>query len=121
MKNQLSLHEAIVVALINIDKKTFSATFDEIATFIDKRELFQDRKAGCTMAEQVKLRATISNGNYHYLFHQIDEQTIQLKSFPLIEKKPDKRNFVVDGEDLSDYTKNKKPIGELKKGEQILY
>ncbi len=121
MKNELSLHEAIVVALINIDKKTFSATFDEVATFIDKRGLFPIRKAGCTMLEQVMLRATQSKGRYHYLFHQIDDQTIQLKSFPPIEKKPTKKKVVVDGVDLSAYTKHKKPIARLKKNERILH
>jgi hypothetical protein len=37
MKNTLTRHEAIVIALINMNKKTFSATFDEIATYIEKR------------------------------------------------------------------------------------
>jgi hypothetical protein len=120
MKNQLYLHEAIVVALINIDKETFSATFDEIAAFIDKRDLFPNRKAGCTMSEQVMLRATQAKGYYRYLFHRIDDQTIQLKSFPLIKKKPAKTKVVIDGVDLSAYTKDKKTIAKLKKNEQII-
>jgi hypothetical protein len=103
MKNQLYLHEAIVVALVNIDKETFSATSDEIAAFIEKRELFTDRKAGCTLSEQVMLRATKSSGRYHYLFHQINDQAIQLKSFPPIVA-----------------SNKKKPIAKLRKDERIL-
>lgn len=35
MKNLLTLHEAIVIALINIDKESFTATFEEIAKYIE--------------------------------------------------------------------------------------
>jgi len=73
------------------------------------------------MSEQVMLRSTQSSGRYQYLFHRIDDHTIQLKSFPLIKKKPAKKKVIVDGVDLSAYTKEKKPIAKLKKNEQILY
>jgi hypothetical protein len=82
MKNSLSLHEAIVVALINIDKKTFAATFDDIATFIDRRELYTERKGGVDLATQVMLRSTKAKGAYMYLFEQIDKEKIQLKRVP---------------------------------------
>jgi predicted double-glycine peptidase len=79
MKNLLSLHEAIVVALINIDKETFTASFLDIARYIDKRGLFAERKGGIDLAEQVKLRSTLSSRQYDYLFYQIDDTHIQLR------------------------------------------
>lgn len=78
-KNLLTLHEAIVVALINIDKKTFTATFNEIADYIEKRNLFPDRDGIVELATQVMLRATQSSGNYLYLFEQLDKNTIRLR------------------------------------------
>jgi len=120
MKNELSLHEAIVVALINIDKKTFSATFNEIAAYIDNRNLYGERKGNITLAKQVMLRSTKAKGAYSYLFHQIDDQTIQLKSYPLIKKKPTLKKVIVDCVNLSAYTQDKKPIAKLKKNEQIV-
>ena len=44
MKNLLSLHESIVIALININKDTFTASFDEIATYIEKEIYIQNEK-----------------------------------------------------------------------------
>ena len=80
MKNNLTLHEAIVIALININKETFSAAFFEIAEFIDKRNLYPDRKGGIDLAKQVMLRSTKSKGNYTYLFEQINENEIKLRN-----------------------------------------
>lgn len=79
MKNLLSLHEAIVIALINLNKETFSATFDEIATYIEKRNLYPERKGNVDLATQVMLRSTKSKGNYLYLFEQIAENKIRLR------------------------------------------
>ena len=79
MKNLLTLHEAMVVALINIDKKTFTATFDQIANFIEARELFTERKGNITLTKQIMLRSTKAKGAYSYLFEQINENTIRLK------------------------------------------
>lgn len=79
MKNLLSLHEAIVVALININKETFSATFNEIATYIKKRNLYPVRKGNVDLVTQVMLRSTKSKGNYLYLFEQIAENKIRLR------------------------------------------
>ena len=79
MKNLLTLHEAIVIALINIDKKSFSATFDDIAAFIKKRKLFPERKGGVDLATQVMLRSTKASGAYHYLFEQVDGNAIRLR------------------------------------------
>lgn len=80
MKNLLSLHEAIVIALINIDKKSFQATSLQIADYILKRNLYPERKGKIFLSEQVMLRATKSNSHYLYLFEQIDENTIKLQS-----------------------------------------
>jgi hypothetical protein len=79
MKNLLSLHEAIVIALINLNKGTFSASFDEIATYIEKRNLFPEREGNVDLATQVMLRSTKSKGNYLYLFEQIAENKIRLR------------------------------------------
>lgn len=79
MKNLLSLHEAIVIALINLNKETFSATFDEIATYIEKRNLYPERKGNVDLATQVMLRSTKSKGNYLYLFEQIADNKIRLR------------------------------------------
>lgn len=80
MKNQLSLHEAIMVALININKENFTASFEEIAEYIDKRNLYPERKGNIDLSTQVMLRSTKSKGKYSYLFTQIDENQIKIKS-----------------------------------------
>lgn len=79
MKNFLTLHEAIVIALINIDKESFTATFEEIAEYIEKRELYPNRKGGIDLTKQVMLRSTKSKGNYVYLFEQIKDNSIKLR------------------------------------------
>ncbi|MGQ7944162.1 hypothetical protein [Flavobacterium sp. WC2509] len=80
MKNILTLHEAIVIALININKENFTATFDEIADYIEKRNLYPERKGGIDLAKQIMLRSTKSKGNYSYLFEQIDTNSIKLRT-----------------------------------------
>lgn len=80
MKNLLSLHEAIVVALININKETFTASFDEIACYIEKRNLYPERKGGVDLSTQVMLRSTKSKGNYSYLFEIVDNDKIKLNN-----------------------------------------
>lgn len=79
MKNLLTLHEAIVVALINLSKENFTATFDEIADYIEKRNLYPERKGGIDLAKQIMLRSTKSKENYSYLFEQIDTNSIKLR------------------------------------------
>lgn len=49
LKNKLSLHEAIVIALININKENFSATFEEIAQYLEKHNLFEHRKGNISL------------------------------------------------------------------------
>lgn len=79
MKNLLSLHEAIVIALININKVNFAATFDEIAEYIEKRNLYAERKGGINLSKQIMLRSTKSKGKYLYIFEQVEENSIKLR------------------------------------------
>ena len=78
MKNLLTLHEAIAIALIS--KKSRSTSFEEIADFIEKRNLFPNRKGGITLAEQVMLRSTKSRGRYSHLFESLSEKTIRMRN-----------------------------------------
>lgn len=82
IKNLLSLHEAIVIALINVDKERFSASFEEIANYIDRKNLFPIREGGITLAKQIELRSTQSKGAYTYLFEKIGKERIALKLKP---------------------------------------
>lgn len=77
-KNLLGLHEAVVIALINIDKEMYKATFDEIADYIEKNQLFPIRKGNISLAKQIELRTIQSKGRYTYLFVRIDRETIGL-------------------------------------------
>lgn len=77
-KNLLSLHEAIVVALIN--QPTRTANFDEIANFIKERNLYPVRKDNIPLATQVMLRSTKAKGAYHHLFEETGSNTIRLKN-----------------------------------------
>lgn len=79
MKNLLSLHEAIVVALINLDKKNFTATFQQIANYIEKKGLYIERKGNIDLTTQVMLRSTKSKKRYSYLFEEIGTDSIRLK------------------------------------------
>lgn len=79
MKNLLTLHEAIIIALVNINKDNFTATFDEIAAYIEKRNLYPERKGGIDLAKQIMLRSTKSKGKYTYLFEPITTNSIKLK------------------------------------------
>lgn len=77
-KNLLSLHEALVVALIN--QPTRTASFDEIARFIEERNLCPERKGKIPLSKQVMLRATKSKGAYHHLFEELGAGFIRLKN-----------------------------------------
>jgi hypothetical protein len=79
LKNLLSLHEAIVVALINIYPKTRTATFEQVAHFIDKRKLYEERKGNIPLATQVMLRSTKAKGAYNHLFEMINNDSIRLR------------------------------------------
>ena len=77
MKNLLTLHEAIALALLS--KKDRTATFAEIAAFIENRDLYAERKGGILLSEQVMLRSTKSSKRYSYLFEEVDRDRIRLR------------------------------------------
>jgi hypothetical protein len=52
-KNLLKLHEAIVVALLDFPER--KATFDEIAEFLMKRKLYENRKGNITRLSKLCL------------------------------------------------------------------
>jgi hypothetical protein len=66
MKNLLSLHEA--VAIILLAEPNRKATYGTLATKIEKRNLFAERKGGITLAEQIRLRTSISSSRYKHWF-----------------------------------------------------
>ena len=76
-KNLLFLQEAIVVALINQPSRT--ASFEEIANFIEQRGLFSVRKGNISLAKQLMLRSTLSKGKYKHLFDEIGAGYIRLR------------------------------------------
>ena len=78
MKNLLTLHEAIVLALLS--RKDRTATFAEIAAFIEKRGLYTERKGNISLSEQVMLRSTKSSKRYSYLFEVAGKDSITLKN-----------------------------------------
>ncbi|WP_282127002.1 hypothetical protein [Marinifilum flexuosum] len=79
-KNLLSLHEAMVVALINFPDR--QASFEQIAEFIEKRNLFPIREGNITLSEQIELRAIRSSSKwrYHHLFEDLGEGRICLRN-----------------------------------------
>lgn len=77
MKNLLSLHEAIVVILLKQPNKT--ASFQIIADEIERRNLYPKRKGGIILAEQIKLRTSISSSKYKYLFELVGANSIKLR------------------------------------------
>ena len=77
-KNLISLHEAIVIALVNQPART--ASFEEIANFIEDRNLYPKREGNISLATQVMLRSTKANGAYFHLFEQVKTDAIKLKN-----------------------------------------
>ncbi len=78
-KNLISLHEAIVLALISKENRT--ASFQEIEYFIKERNLCPIRKGNIPLATQIMLRSTKAKGAYKQLFEQLDDVTIRLRNF----------------------------------------
>jgi len=76
MKNLLTLHEAVAVVLLKQSNRT--ASFQTIADEIERRNLFPERKGGIALAEQIKLRTSISSSKYKHWFTFIPPDTIQL-------------------------------------------
>lgn len=76
-KNIISLHEAVVLSLLNEPMRT--ANFKKIAQFINKRNLCPIRKGGVSLEDQVMLRTTKSKGKYSYLFEDLGAGFIRLR------------------------------------------
>lgn len=74
---KLTLHEAIVVVLIN--KKNFTASQDEIAREINKRGLYQRKDNKLVPGYQIMQRTKMSNGRYDHLFDYKSENEITLR------------------------------------------
>lgn len=55
-------------------------SFEVISAYIEKRNLFPNRKGDIELSKQVMLRATQSKNRYAHLFEQIDQNTIRLKN-----------------------------------------
>lgn len=77
-KNLISLHEAIVLALINEPSRI--ASFQQIADFIEKRNLYPERKGNIPLATQVMLRSTKAKGAYQHLFEEKGAGYIRLRN-----------------------------------------
>jgi hypothetical protein len=77
MKNLLTLHEAVAVVLLGKTNRT--ATFQTIADEVERRKLFPERKGGITLAEQIKLRTSISSSKYKHWFEFTKPETLKLK------------------------------------------
>jgi hypothetical protein len=66
MKNLLRLHEAVAIVLLGKPDKT--ATLEEIAKEIRRRDLFPNRKGGIELSEQIRIRTSISSSRYKSWF-----------------------------------------------------
>lgn len=77
MKNLLKLHEAVAVVLLT--KPNRVSTFEEIAQEIESRSLFPKRKRGITLAEQIRLRTSITSSQYKHLFEFRRPNVLTLK------------------------------------------
>jgi hypothetical protein len=77
--NKLTLHEAIVVAIINLNKETFQATFEEIIAYIEKHKLYAQEKKGVPPTrKQICMRVFCSQQKYSFLFEKVGEDTVKL-------------------------------------------
>lgn len=77
MKNLLTLHEAVAVVLLKQPNRT--ATFETIAGEIERGNLFTERKGGITLAQQIKLRTSISSSKYKHWFEFTKPDTLTFK------------------------------------------
>ncbi|TPD69762.1 hypothetical protein [Flavobacterium microcysteis] len=75
MKNLLTLHEAVILILLKKPNRT--ASYDEIAKEIEKRNLFPIRKGNISLSEQIKLRTSIASSKYKHLFQKVSENEIR--------------------------------------------
>ncbi|WP_418637790.1 hypothetical protein [Winogradskyella sp.] len=75
MKNLLTLHEAVVLVLLKQPSRT--ASFECIATEIERRNLFPERKGGIALSKQIQLRTSLSSSKYKSMFQKVSETEIQ--------------------------------------------
>ena len=75
MKNLLTLHEAVILVLLKKPNRT--ASFNEIAIEIEKRNLFPERKGNISLSKQVELRTSISSSNYKHMFEKVSQNEIK--------------------------------------------
>lgn len=64
--------------LINHPQRTMS--FEEIADFVDRRDLYAIRRGNIPLSAQVRLRAFQSRQHYTDLFERISDTTIRLRN-----------------------------------------
>ncbi|MEE4197351.1 MAG: hypothetical protein V2I54_06875 [Bacteroidales bacterium] len=74
----LKLHEAIAVVLLNKPNRT--ASEQEIADEINKRNLYQRRDGNPVPAYQIMQRTKLAKGLYHHLFDYQSKDRIVLKN-----------------------------------------
>ena len=79
MKNLITLHEAVVIVLLKKPGRT--ATFEDIAQEIESRKLFEERKGGIALSEQIRLRTAIksSRNKDWFVFREPDVLRLSLK------------------------------------------
>jgi hypothetical protein len=77
MKNLLTLHEAVAVVLLGEQNRT--ATIQTIANEVERRNLFPERKGHISLAEQIKLRTSISSSRYKTWFDFTKPDILKLK------------------------------------------
>ncbi|QNA44293.1 hypothetical protein [Lacibacter sediminis] len=76
--SQLLLHEAIAVVLLAT--KNRSATIEEIANEINRRELYRRKDNTDLPSYQVMQRTKLSNGRYQHLFEWIEPNIVRLRN-----------------------------------------
>lgn len=79
MKNLLFLHEAIIVVLMDTPNRT--ATFNEIANKISERKLYYKKNGDMPDANQIRMRTTLANGQYHHIFELIEPDMVRLRNY----------------------------------------
>lgn len=77
MKNLLTLHEAVADVLLSEPNRT--ATVQTIAAEIERRNLFPERKGETNLAEQIKLRTSISSSKYKHWVDFTKSDILKLK------------------------------------------
>lgn len=77
MKNLLTLYEAIAKVLLTKENK--AATYEEIASDIEKQNLYPNRKGNISLAKQIYLRTSIVSSKYKDTwFEVVDDNSIRL-------------------------------------------